>query len=107
MWVGLMNGVGAMSPGRGLRVQRGAAPRAARGGSATGPAGGRPPRAGAGSGSDLITEPGPRRPSPMVASKPVAEGLVGAEAAPGSRAAPVGTAVSAPNPYSGVGRNDP
>jgi len=101
MFVGLMNDVRATFTERWLKLQIEVAPPEPRGRTATGPAGGGPPRAAVGSGSDLISAPGPRRPTPMVASKAAAEGLVGAEAAP------VSTAVSAPNPYAGVGRNDP
>ena len=101
MFVGLMNDVRATFTERWLKLQIEVAPPEPRGRTATGPAGGGPPRAAVGSGSDLISAPGPRRPTPMVASKAAAEGLVGAEAAP------VSTAVSASNPYAGVGRNDP
>ena len=101
MFVGLMNDVRATFTERWLKLQIEVAPPEPRGRTATGPAGGGPPRAAVGSGSDLISAPGPRRPTPMVASKAAAEGLVGAEAAS------VSTAVSASNPYAGVGRNDP
>jgi preprotein translocase subunit SecA len=50
----------------------------------------------------------PRRPPPMVASKPDADGLISPDAGPrlpagGGRSAPA----QVPNPYAGVGRNDP
>jgi preprotein translocase subunit SecA len=47
----------------------------------------------------------PRRPTPMVANKPDADGLVSGGAAPGSPS-PMPRATGA-NPYEGVGRNDP
>ncbi|HEV8304962.1 MAG TPA: preprotein translocase subunit SecA [Gemmatimonadales bacterium] len=51
----------------------------------------------------------PRRPTPMTASKPDSGGLVSPEAPPSPPPppprAPLGAA--APNPYAGVGRNDP
>ncbi len=106
MFVGLMHDLRATFAERWLKLQieLGPPPSASRGlgATATGPAGGRPPHGpGAGPGSDLVRGPGPRRPTPMVATKPAAEGLVSG--------APVGTAVSAPaaNSYAGVGRNDP
>jgi len=49
----------------------------------------------------LVSAPRPRRPA-MVATKAQAEGLVGAPAPSGQA-----TATLAPNPYAGVGRNDP
>ena len=52
---------------------------------------------------------GARRPTPMVASKPNADGLVSPETATGPLP-PVGkppAGVPAPNPYAGIGRNDP
>ncbi len=47
---------------------------------------------------------GPRRPTPMVASKAEADGLIRGDTPAVPKAAP-GAAV--PNPYAGVGRNDP
>src|SRR6266576_450444 len=110
MFVGLMNDIRATFTERWLKLQIELTP--PRGGTATGPAGGRPPRGptggGGGPASDRVSGPTIRRPSPMVATKPAAEGLVGGEPA-GARGAGVGAAVSAPaaNPYAGVGRNDP
>ena len=108
MFVGLMHDVRATFADRWLKLQVELGP--PRGGTATGPAGGRPaggapstPRPGPGTG--LVRGPMPRRPAPMVASKPAADGLVSGE--PGRAAAPVGAAVPAANPYAGVGRNDP
>jgi len=57
-----------------------------------------------------VGAPGPRRPTPMVASKAEADGLVsGAESLAGlPKTAPGGSAAAvATNPYAGVGRNDP
>src|SRR5438128_10741218 len=81
MFVGLMDDLRSTFAERWLKLQIDVGPPEPRGRTATGPAGGGPPRAAVGSGSDLISAPGPRRPTPMVASKAAAEGLVGAEAA--------------------------
>jgi preprotein translocase subunit SecA len=77
------------------------------GGTATGPAGGRPGGAGrdSGPGGGLVKGPAARRSRPMVASKPAADGLV--SGAPAGAPAPGGAAVATTNPYAGVGRNDP
>src|SRR6266480_4195595 len=83
MFVGLMNDIRATFTERWLKLQIELTP--PRGGTATGPAGGRPPRGptggGGGPASDLVSGPTIRRPSPMVATKPAAEGLVGGEPA--------------------------
>jgi preprotein translocase subunit SecA len=106
MFVGLMGDVRGTFSERWLKLQIEVAPAPApRGGTATGPAGGRPPSR---SSSDLVSGPAARRPTPMVASKAAAEGLVGGGAgpAPGRQPAPQASAV-ATSPYAGVGRNDP
>jgi preprotein translocase subunit SecA len=51
--------------------------------------------------------PGPRRPTPMVATKAEAEGLISAPDTTGGKPQTVQAATLAPNPYTGVGRNDP
>jgi preprotein translocase subunit SecA len=73
----------------------------------TGPAGGRPRPAGTAN-TGLIGGQ-PRRPPPMVALKPDAEGLVsqGTSTGPLPPSAAPGVGVGVPNPYAGVGRNDP
>jgi preprotein translocase subunit SecA len=95
-----------------LQIQIGP-PTGGPGGTATGPGGGRPrggPAAPGGQGVGLIGGPALRRPAPMVASKPDADGLVSGGTATGPLP-PVGRppAVGVPtaNPYAGVGRNDP
>src|SRR5438874_769531 len=105
MFVGLMHDVHATFAERWLKLQIEIGPPPARGGSFTGPAGGRPGPA-PGLGGGLVRGPSPRRPTPMVASKPAADGLVGADPAAVSQPSPVGAGV-ATNPYAGVGRNDP
>src|SRR5204863_7901030 len=79
MFVGLMNDIRATFTERWLKLQIELTP--PRGGTATGPAGGRPPRGPTGGGwgaaSDPVSGPPIRRPSPMVATKPAAEGAVG------------------------------
>ena len=105
MFVGLMRDVHATFAERWLKLQIeiGPPPPApGRGGTTTGPAGGRPV---AGSGG-LVKGPAPRRSVPMVASKAAADGLVGGELAAAPQASSVGAGV-ATNPYAGVGRNDP
>ncbi len=69
-----------------------------------------PPPGQGGQGGRTLTGPlgGPRRPAPMTATKPEADGLVSPGTATGPKppqAAP-GTPVPA-SPYAGVGRNDP
>jgi preprotein translocase subunit SecA len=104
MFVGLMHDLYRTFAERWLKthIELGPPP----GGTATGPAGGRP-GAGADSGPEggLVKGPAPRRPRPMVASKPAADGLV--SGAPAAAVAPGGAAVATTNPYAGVGRNDP
>jgi len=107
MFVGLMHDIHRTFTERWLRlqIQIGPPPPA---GTASGPAGGRPPRAGAGPTSGLVTGP-PRRATPMVARKADADGLVSPSTAtgPGGSPTPPGQAVPVSNPYAGVGRNDP
>ncbi len=104
MFVGLMHDLHATFGERWLKLQIEIGP--PRGGTATGPAGGRPGGPGSGPGGGLVKGPAPRRPAPMVASKAAADGIVSGESAVGPLAAPVGAGV-ATNPYAGVGRNDP
>jgi preprotein translocase subunit SecA len=104
MFVGLMHELYQSFAERWLKthIELGPPP----GGTATGPAGGRPgagPDSGPGGG--LVKGPAARRPRPMVASKPAADGLVAG--APAAALAPGGAAVATTNPYAGVGRNDP
>src|SRR5205823_8781867 len=74
-------------------------------GAPSGP-GGRPPASlASGPGAGLVKGPSPRRPTPMVASKPAVDGLVSGDPAVASQPSPVGAGV-APNPYAGIGRND-
>ena len=75
-------------------------------GAPSGP-GGRPPASpGSGPGAGLVKGPSPRRPTPMVASKPAFDGLVSGDPAVASQPSPVGAGVAL-NPYAGIGRNDP
>jgi len=98
MFVGLLHDLHATFAERWLKLQieigppRGGPPGRGPGRPITGPAGGLPG--------------GTRRPAPMVASKPAADGLVtgGEPAPPFPRRAEPAFAV---NPYAGVGRNDP
>jgi preprotein translocase subunit SecA len=101
MFQGLMQDIRTSFTERWLKLQLHieGQPAGGRGGPvSTGPAGGLPPR----------------RPPPMVASKPDADGLVGGGGTgtaaksppPPSGGLPL-TPVSIPNPYAGVGRNDP
>jgi preprotein translocase subunit SecA len=107
MFVGLMDDLHATFTERWLKLQIEIGPPPLRGGTSTGPAGGRPgPGQGSGPGGGLVRGPSPRRPTPMVASKPAADGLVSGEPAVRSQPSPVGAGVAA-NPYAGVGRNDP
>jgi preprotein translocase subunit SecA len=80
-----------------LEVGQPSAPRRPGGTTSTGPMGGQPPR----------------RPPPMVANKPDADGLV-SDGLPGGLppggprpGGPGGASPAAANPYEGVGRNDP
>jgi len=105
MFVGLMHDLNATFTERWLKLQieigppQGGPPPAR---PVTGPAGGLPGRA-------------PRRPAPMVASKPAADGLVTSSDAPpptrpprpGAGGGGVTEPAFAANPYAGVGRNDP
>jgi len=117
MFVGLMNDLRTTFTERWLKLQIEVAP--PRGGTTTAPAGGRPP-ASANPAAGLIGAPRQRRPTPMVARKADAEGLVGGggaggasgaggPAGPGEGGAPVRspTTTVAASPYAGVGRNDP
>src|SRR5437867_11129241 len=102
-----MRDVNATFAERWLKLQIGIGPPPPRGRSSTGPAGGRPTAsAGSGPGAGLVKGPSPRRPTPMVASKPAVDGLVSGDPAVASQPSPVGAGV-APSPYAGIGRNDP
>jgi preprotein translocase subunit SecA len=104
MFVGLMHDLYQTFAERWLKTQIELGPPP--GGTATGPAGGRPgagPDSGPGGG--LVKGPAPRRPQPMVARKPAADGLV--SGAPAGALATGGAAVATTNPYAGVGRNAP
>ncbi len=98
MFVGLMHDLRSTFAERWLKLQIEVGP---------------PPGAGArprGPDIGVVAGPRPRRPMPMVASKAEADGLISGGEAPGAARKPVGTsaaAVLAPNPYAGVGRNDP
>ena len=110
MFVGLMNDVRTTFSERWFKLQiEVGPPRPAVGGTATGPAGGRPPAPAQTSGGLIGGGARPRRPTPMVARKAEAEGLVGGggEAAEPGRQSAAAPAAVAPNPYAGVGRNDP
>ena len=69
------------------------------------------PRPGAGLGGRPaglpLRGPGPRRPTPMVATKAEADGLISAADPAAGRPQSAQAATLAPNPYTGVGRNDP
>src|SRR5882724_10383495 len=105
MFVGLMRDVHATFAERWLKLQIEIGPPPQRG-ARSGP-GGRPPASpGSGPGAGLVKGPSPRRPTPMVASKPAVDGLVSGDPAVASQPSPVGAGV-APNPYAGIGRNDP
>src|SRR5437764_9189075 len=105
MFVGLMRDVHATFAERWLKLQIEIGPPPQRG-APSGP-GGRPPASPAsGPGAGLVKGPSPRRPTPMVASKPAVDGLVSGDPAVASQPSPVGAGV-APNPYAGIGRNDP
>jgi len=92
MFVGLMRDVHATFAERWLKLQIEIGP-------PPGDVGGpnvRGPRPGPVSGS--------RRPTPMVASKAEADGLIRTDTPAGPKPTP---GAPAPNPYAGVGRNDP
>src|SRR3989449_658678 len=102
MFVGLMRDVHATFAQRWLKLQIEIGPPPQRG-APSGP-GGRPPASPAsGPGAGLVKGPSPRRPTPMVASKPAVDGLVSGDPAVASQPSPVGAGV-APNPYAGIGR---
>jgi len=65
------------------------------------------PGARGGSGGLPVRGPAPRRSTPMVATKAEADGLISAADPAAGRPQSAQTATLAPNPYSGVGRNDP
>ena len=67
------------------------------------------PRRPAGTATGPLGGPAPRRPTPMVANKPDADGLVSSDPIPGGAAAGsrAGASAVAAHPYEGVGRNDP
>src|SRR5881628_2392200 len=105
MFVGLMRDVHATFAERWLKLQIEIGPPPQRG-APSGP-GVRPPASpGSGPGAGLVKGPSPRRPTPMVASKPAVDGLVSGDPAVASQPSAVGAGVAA-NPYAGVGRNDP
>ena len=98
MFVGLMHDVHATFAERWLKLQIEIGPPRAGPGDLGGP-GVRGPRAG--------PLGGPRRPAPMVASKPDADGLVQSDTVPPSGPRPPLDRPPAPNLYASVGRNDP
>ena len=100
MFVGLMRDVHATFAERWLKLQIEIGPRPGGPGDVGGP-GVRGPRSG--------PVGGPRRPTPMVASKPDADGLVQGDTASGQRPLLGRPPASPParSPYAGVGRNDP
>jgi preprotein translocase subunit SecA len=105
MFVGLMHDLNATFTERWLKLQIEIGPPAG------GPPGRGPARPLTGSAGGLPGGP-PRRSTPMVASKPTADGLVtAADAPPPMRPPKPGAGVAEPafaaNPYAGVGRNDP
>src|SRR6266571_1467932 len=92
MFVGLMRDVHATFAERWLKLQIEIGPPPPRAGSLS---------PGSGPGGGLVKGPSPRRPAPMVASKPAVDGLVSGEPAVASQPSPVGAGV-APNPYAGI-----
>jgi preprotein translocase subunit SecA len=107
MFVGLMHDLNATFTERWLKLQIEIGP--PQGGPPSGRAPARPLTGPAGG-----LPGGPRRPPPMVASKPEADGLVSSGDAPPPLRPPkpgagggVGDGGFATNPYAGVGRNDP
>jgi preprotein translocase subunit SecA len=96
MFVGLMDDLRSTFAERWLKLQIDVGPAPRPGRTITGPLGGRA---------------APRRATPMVASKAAADGLVSGGTATGplpQRPGPgAAVPVAAPNPYAGVGRNDP
>src|SRR5881392_894967 len=105
MFVGLMRDLHATFAERWLKLQIEIGPPPQRG-APSGPLGAPPASPGSGPGAGLVKGPSPRRPTPMVASKPAVDGLVSGDPAVASQPSPVGAGV-APNPYAGIGRNDP
>jgi len=104
MFVGLMHDLRTTFAERWLKLQiEFGPPPGSPGATTTGP---RPGGRG-GSGGLPFRGPAPRRPTPMVATKAEADGLVSSGEPAGSRPQPAQAATLAPNPYSGVGRNDP
>ncbi len=93
MFKGLMDDLRNTFAERWLKLQLDVSGPSQPAGTSTGPLGGR----------------APRRPTPMVANKPDADGLVSGDTAPGGSAAGSrqGASAVAANPYEGVGRNDP
>ena len=110
MFKGLMHDLETTLAERWLKLQVQVGPPPPAGGTATGPAGGRPPKTGpGGSSGGLVGGPTqPRRPAPMVARKGDADDLVGSTsgAAPSPVKRPELASVQT-SPYAGVGRNDP
>jgi preprotein translocase subunit SecA len=108
MFVGLMRDIHRTFTERWLRLQIQVGPPPP-GTTTSGPAGGRPPRPEASATAGLVS--GPRRPTPMVARKAEADGLVSPSTATGPGGVPTPTVpnqgVPVSNPYAGVGRNDP
>jgi preprotein translocase subunit SecA len=96
MFVGLMHDLRTTFAERWLKLQIEIGPPPGSPGGRGGPSG-LPVRGGAGT----------RRPTPMVATKAEADGLISAPDAAAGKPQTVQTATLAPNPYSGVGRNDP
>jgi preprotein translocase subunit SecA len=107
MFVGLMDDLRTTFTERWLKLQIEIGPPTGGGSTTSGPLGGRP-GPGPGPGGLLAGGPRPRRPTPMVASKAEADGLVSSgEPQAGARGPAAGAAAVASNPYAGVGRNDP
>jgi len=110
MFVGLMHDLRTTFAERWLKLQiEIGAPPGSPGAPAPGirPAG-RGGRGGRGGPAGLpVRGSGPRRPTPMVATKAEADGLISAPDPGGGQPQSVQAATLAPNPYSGVGRNDP
>jgi preprotein translocase subunit SecA len=98
MFVGLMHDLRSTFAERWLKLQIEVGPAQGAPGGPSAPAG-RP-------GGTPLGTPRARRPTPMVASKAEADGLISAEPAPG-KGQTVQATTLAPSPYSGVGRNDP
>jgi preprotein translocase subunit SecA len=95
MFVGLMHDLRSSFAERWLKLQV-----------EVGPAPGTAASAGGRTGGGALGAPRPRRATPMVATKAEADGLISGEPA-AAKGPAVQAATLAPNPYSGVGRNDP